>query len=384
MPKEEMQFPIVITEEDKRFAVAVLSKEEAEKLFEKPNGLEPIIQSIETVARGLVVAGGTSSKEGISQIKAMVTKVAGVKLSLDNIGKEIVAEMKERPKKIDANRKLMRDRLEALQEEIRRPVTEIEERGKLILNISARPMNVVNEKSEVVRKAIAVLEREDLSEDRWKESHTAALTAVANAMKALQGILATAEKREADAAEFERMKAENVRLQREKENERIRQEATAKAKKDADDKAALQLEASRLREEKAQKEADDAKKQLNELKEVKTTLVPEASQPSENSANEPTIDFKPVANALECAMQKAAPNIVGSEVSQGSKWAPAEVEAREKEREYRKVCNREAAEDIASTILAAGEYDIAKAIIAAIIKGEIRHTKMEYQEGSNA
>ena len=364
MPKEEMQFPIVITEEDKRFAVAVLSKEEAEKLFEKPNGLEPIIQSIETVARGLVVAGGTSSKEGISQIKAMVTKVAGVKLSLDNIGKEIVAEMKERPKKIDANRKSMRDRLEALQEEIRRPVTEIEERGKLILNISARPMNVVNEKSEVVRKAIAVLEREDLSEDRWKESHTAALTAVANAMKALQGILATAEKREADAAEFERMKAENARLQREKDDNRIRKEAADKAKKESDDKAAAQLEASRLREEKAKKEADDAKKQLNELKEVKTTLVPEASQPSENSAN--------------------GPAIVGSEVSQGSKWAPAEVEAREKEREYRKVCNREAAEDIASTILAAGDYDIAKAIIAAIIKGEIRHTKMEYWEGNNA
>lgn len=379
MPKEEMQFPIVITEEDKRFAVAVLSKEEAEKLFEKPNGLEPIIQSIETVARGLVVAGGTSSKEGISQIKAMVTKVAGVKLSLDNIGKEIVAEMKERPKKIDANRKSMRDRLEALQEEIRRPVTEIEERGKLILNISARPMNVVNEKSEVVRKAIAVLEREDLSEDRWKESHTAALTAVANAMKALQGILATAEKREADAAEFERMKAENARLQREKENERIRQEATAKAKKDADDKAALQLEASRLREEKAKKEADDAKKQLSDLKTEKSPIAIES--PAVPIATKE--DLSVVAEQLDVAMQRVIPNPIPSP-SQGSKWAPTEVEKREKEREYRKVCNREAAEDIASTILAAGEYDIAKAIIAAIIKGEIRHTKMEYWEGNNA
>jgi len=380
MPTKEIEFPIVVTEEDKRFNVTVLSKEEAEKLFERPNGLESIIQSIESIARGLVVAGGTSSKEGISQIKAMVTKVAGVKLSLDNIGKEIVAEMKERPKKIDANRKSMRDRLEALQEEIRRPVTEIEERGKLILNISARPMNVVNENSDAIRKAIAVLDREDLSEDRWKESHTAALTAVANAMKSLQGMLATAEKREADAAEFERMKAENARLQREKDNERIRQEATAKAKKDADDKAALQLEASRLREEKAQKEADDAKKQLSDLKVEKE---PRAIEPQATPTAVPVADIAVVAGQLEPAMQRAVPNPIPSP-SQGSKWAPSEVEKREEERQYRKVCNREAAEDIASTILAAGEYDIAKAIIAAIIKGEIRHTKMEYWEGNNA
>ncbi|PJI51709.1 hypothetical protein CTI14_54980, partial [Methylobacterium radiotolerans] len=60
-----------------------------------------------------------SSGSGCAPIASLAFKVRKVKTALDGIGKDQVDRLKEIPKKIDAERKRMRETLDALADEVR-------------------------------------------------------------------------------------------------------------------------------------------------------------------------------------------------------------------------------------------------------------------------
>lgn len=91
-----------------------------------PGGLNEVLMKIEAEAR--VIAPDASTPLGRKDIVSLANRIARSKTYLDNIGKEYVAELKRRPKLIDAERKAMRDRLDILKHEIRKPVDEFDAR----------------------------------------------------------------------------------------------------------------------------------------------------------------------------------------------------------------------------------------------------------------
>ena len=90
--------------------------------------IDALVTEIETIARSIVLDASTA--KGRDEIKSIAYKVAQSKTLIDAVGKGIVSEWKEKAKVIDNARNLARTRLDALKEEIRRPVTEFEEREK--------------------------------------------------------------------------------------------------------------------------------------------------------------------------------------------------------------------------------------------------------------
>lgn len=351
-PAEES--PIALVENEAGMGIVLQGdRDRIEAAFVSDTGLVSLGDAVEKIARGLVA--DVTTKDGVKQIKAMARKIASVKVSVDNIGKKVVAELKERPRLIDRHRAEFRTRLEALQEEIRRPVTEIEARETEVRRLLDYPQGLADASSDEIRAAIERLEKEDLSEGHWKETLEKALNAGAKTSNTLQSMLSAAEKREKDAAELERLRVENERLAREQERERIRKEAEEKARKEAESRSAAELEAARLREERANKEAAAAKERAAEA-ERKTA-----------EARETKVDASAAAQASPLPQEKE------------SKWSPKAVDDRE-ETQRRKVCNREAAEDIATMIFGAGERDVARAIIAGIIRGNVRHVCMNYEQ----
>lgn len=90
-----------------------------------PGGLDPIIALISREARALVPDLGTAASR--DAIAGNAAKVARAKTYLDGLGKEYVATLKELPKQVDAERKRMRDALDALKAEVRAPLTAWEE-----------------------------------------------------------------------------------------------------------------------------------------------------------------------------------------------------------------------------------------------------------------
>lgn len=105
--------------------LVVIEKKNAMAVFTNNDQLDPLIELIEKEARSLVP--DVSTKKGRDAIASMAHKVARSKTYIDNAGKDLVAELKALPKQIDESRRVVRERLDALKDEVRRPLTEWEE-----------------------------------------------------------------------------------------------------------------------------------------------------------------------------------------------------------------------------------------------------------------
>src|SRR3990167_594602 len=91
-------------------------------------GLDAILSEIEQKARQVPIDVSTPS--GRKLIASTAHKIAKAKTALDAAGKGLVAEAKNKIAAVDAERRRAWDRLETLQHEIRRPLTEFEEKDK--------------------------------------------------------------------------------------------------------------------------------------------------------------------------------------------------------------------------------------------------------------
>lgn len=247
--------------------LVVIEKSSAMAVFTNNEQLNPIIEKIEKEARSLVP--DVSTKKGRDAIASMAHKVARSKTYIDNAGKDLVAELKALPKQIDESRRIVRERLDALKDEVRRPLTEWEAEQERI-----KAEEVAKIKAEEDRKKfesdheIALLmndafDRElaekKVEEERQRIAHEeelkrqAAEQAKREAEEKAAAELAAAKKREEDAIAA---KAQ-VKLLAKQAQERAEQEAKdAAAKAEAEKKAAIEAE-----QRKAQEEAERIKRE---------------------------------------------------------------------------------------------------------------------------
>ncbi len=89
-------------------------------VFTKPDKLETLILNLKS--KILSIKNDVNTSEGRQEIISLGYKIARTKTYIDTIGKDLVAEYKEIPKKIDAIRKKSRDLLDDLKEEIKNPL----------------------------------------------------------------------------------------------------------------------------------------------------------------------------------------------------------------------------------------------------------------------
>lgn len=193
--------------------LVVIEKSSAMAVFTNNEQLDPIIEKIEKEARSLVP--DVSTKKGRDAIASMAHKVARSKTYIDNAGKDLVAELKALPKQIDESRRIVRERLDALKDEVRRPLTEWEAEQERI-------------KAEEAAKIKAEEDRKQLESD-----HEIALLM-----------------NDAFDRELAEKKAEEER-QRIAHEEELKRQAAEQAKREAEEKAAAELAAAKKREEDA-------------------------------------------------------------------------------------------------------------------------------------
>ena len=201
--------------------LVVIEKSNAMAIFTSNDQLDPLIEAIEKEARSLVP--DVTTKKGRDAIASMAHKVARSKTYIDNAGKDLVAELKALPKQIDESRRVARERLDALKDEVRRPLTEWEaeqerikaEEAMLALHVEALAMNEDFDRQLAARiesdHEMALLMDKDFDRER------------------------------ADKA----AEAERQRIAREEE---IKRQAEEKAKREAEERHRAELEAAGRRE----------------------------------------------------------------------------------------------------------------------------------------
>ena len=106
-------------------ALVVLEPTTVLAVFTEADKVDPILAAIKKIVAEFTP--DTATANGRAEIASIAHKVARSKTYLGGIGKDLVDQYKEIPKKIDANRKRIRDELDALKDEVRRPLTKWEE-----------------------------------------------------------------------------------------------------------------------------------------------------------------------------------------------------------------------------------------------------------------
>lgn len=234
---------------------AVPPKETALQVFQAPNGLEPYLQKIRDEIDAFVP--DVSSRKGREAIASIAYKVARSKTALDNVGKELVADLKEIPKKIDAERKRMRDTLDAWQEEVRRPLNDWQaaedarvDRHQARIQQLRDLVDVETLFAEGIRFKISNAEAVVIDEG-FEEFEAEAHQVKAKTLEFLRASLARQEKYEAEQAELERLRAETAAREQKEREERIAREAEERARREAEQKAQAEREAVLRREQEA-------------------------------------------------------------------------------------------------------------------------------------
>ncbi|HHO3520321.1 TPA: hypothetical protein ACRRH6_003584 [Klebsiella pneumoniae] len=204
--------------------LVVIEKKNAMAVFTNNDQLDPLIEAIEKEARSLVP--DVTTKKGRDAIASMAHKVARSKTYIDNAGKDLVAELKALPKQIDESRRVVRERLDALKDEVRRPLTEWEAEQERIKAEEA--MNALHAEALVMNENI------DLQRAvQFEADHEMAL------------LMNDAFDREQAEKKAE---AERQRIAREEEIKRLAEE---KAKREAAEQAQREIDAAAVREREA-------------------------------------------------------------------------------------------------------------------------------------
>ncbi|HDE1649921.1 TPA: hypothetical protein PCG80_004754 [Klebsiella pneumoniae] len=207
--------------------LVVIEKKNAMAVFTNNDQLDPLIEAIEKEARSLVP--DVTTKKGRDAIASMAHKVARSKTYIDNAGKDLVAELKALPKQIDESRRVVRERLDALKDEVRRPLTEWEEEQERIKAEEA--MNALH------AEALAMNEEFDRQlAARIESDHEIALL-MNDAFDRVQAEKKAEAERQLIAREEEIKRLAEEKAKREAE-ERHRAELEAAARREAEERAA--------------------------------------------------------------------------------------------------------------------------------------------------
>ncbi|EMG5775069.1 hypothetical protein V5D82_004524 [Yersinia enterocolitica] len=343
----------------------VIEAKNALAVFTQPDHIESILQQVEKEVNSFVP--DVSTKKGRDAIASLGLKVAKTKTYLDGLGKDLVTEYKEVPKKIDASRKTVRDRLDALKEKVLLPKLEYEAEQERI----------------AAEAAYAAM---------WQEAHEmdASITAERLVKKESDHEMALlmndAFDRDAKA------KADEIeRLQKERDD-RIAAEAAAKVKRDADLAAQQEREAAARREaelkiqaELAERDRLGAIKQAEEDKRLAEIRRQDAINEAEDRKALALIQAereKQEAIAAEQRKAQETADRIQREAKQKEdarlaeeKRVADEAAKRAADVEHRRTINRQAVADLIANGL---PEDCAQKCVAAIAKNLISSVRIAY------
>jgi colicin import membrane protein len=238
---------------EKELAV-VPPKEKALQIFQTHKGLDPYLQIVRDKIDAFVP--DVTTRKGREAIASIAYTVARSKTALDNRGKELVAELKEIPKLIDAERKRMRDTLDTWQEEVRRPLNEwqtaedarIDAHKDSIDWLANRDDSLPDLSSAEIARRIDEAEAFVIGQ-HLEEFEADAARAKDAVLAKLRPAFLARQTHEAELAEIARFNAQKVIREQQERDAAIAKAAAEQAQRDAEAKAEAERNAGAIREQ---------------------------------------------------------------------------------------------------------------------------------------
>lgn len=276
--------------------LVVIEKKNAMAVFTNNDQLDPLIEAIEKEARSLVP--DVTTKKGRDAIASMAHKVARSKTYIDNAGKALVAELKALPKQIDESRRVVRERLDALKDEVRRPLTEWEAEQERIkaeeamnaLHVEALAMNEEFDRQLAARiesdHEMAMLMNDAFDREQADKAAEAERQRIAHEEEIKRMAAAAAAREVEQRAPREREEAAHREAVLKAQAEQAERDRIAAEKKaEADKQAAIEAE-----RRKAQEEADRIRREAEQREQAR--LAEEKHKADEQARREADVKHR--------------------------------------------------------------------------------------------
>lgn len=346
--------------------LAIIPRETALSVLTDPEQFDAFYARVKATVDAHVP--DVTTAKGRDAIKSLAFKVVKSKTAIDEAGKLLTEEWRSQTAKVDAARKAIRDKLDALRDEVKRPVTEWEaaedERVNRVRAALAELQNAgtitLDDTSETLGARLATLQAMQIDEAEFQEYAAAATSHIARAVDQLTAGIARLAQEEADRAELQRLRdAEAAREQAEQERqaretaEREAAEAKAREEEQAAARAAAEAERQRVAAEQAEAARVAREAQAKADEEAATARAEAAAARAE------TERLQQEQRDREAAAQAAA--------------------AEEARREASKAHRGRIMGDVKRALMALGlTEDPAKAVVNAIVAGTIPHTTIKF------
>ena len=349
--------------------LVVIEPTSAVALFTEGEGVEAMLADIRKQATSLVP--DLSTAKGRKEIASIAFSVAKTKTYLDGFGKELTDKYKEIPKRIDANRKLIRDYLDALKDEVRAPLTQYEAAEEARVAALQSRLARLNELGSYASIEIAAADlqvmlnevEQNALDDTWQELLPQATVAKELAAKRLGEALAARQKYEAEQAELEQLRqkqAEQDRIDRER---LIAEQAAEQARREEENRQRLEREAAQHREQEAQRQAQVAQQAAEQARRDSEAAELARQQAEANAARQAE---EAAARAAEQERQRIADE---------QRQKAAEDAARAADMEHRRTINNAILMDLMGLGIDEGK---AINLIKHIASNKIEHLSINY------
>ena len=392
--------------------LTVIDAQSAVQIF-TGGGLAALLDRIEAQVRSIKLDPSTHA--GREEIRSLAYKVARTKTAIDAEGKKLTEQWRKNTAAVNADRKKSEERLEALADEVRKPLTDFENKEKVRVfdhqNALAQITGIYAAVFAVGDMAIDSLleyqrKLEALPDRAWEEFSSRAKDAYVECKRYLENRIESRKTFESEQQELARLrKAEVERLARERDEklravaaEEARLSAERKAKQEAAAEAKRVIEAAeaerkrvfeeservRLENERAQKAAEDARRKEEQAKLAAEQRAKEAEEARQAAERKAAADLK---SAQEKA-KRDADAAVAKEKARAEKEGKDAEEAqakREADQKLREEIRSEIAADFNAILLGwsprpgiQGELDSLELFVDAIMDGKIRHVRVVF------
>ena len=307
-----------------------------------------------------------TTAKGRARVASLAAKVSRSKAAVEKPGREYLKKIKQLPKTIEVELREFVQQMDALRDETRKPLIEWEQaeahrkakhRGLIDdmyalaahedragNRIDAATLNASMEQLQAIRLG-----------EHWEEFEAEAARAKQEATDRLQAAIQRQERYEAEQAELERLRKLQAEQEQRDREEKIRQEAIEAERKAAAARAEAEEKARREAEEKAERERQSELEKARREKE-------QAEERAKRAAAEERARIE--AEQAEAEAEKAR--------------IEAEQERVAADKRHRAKINNEALEDMVGLGL---DQAAAKALVMAIVRGEVRHVSVNYRGG---
>lgn len=313
-----------------------------------------------------------STKAGRDAIASLAYKVARTKTTLIAQGKKLTEGWREQTKKVNAACNAIEERLDALKDDVRYPLTrwETAEQAR-VDDLKARLQQLIDmakvgfgHPSAYLRDLLDQAENTPMGQNAWQEFAPQAGVAQQDAIDTLTRLIAEADKREREAAELEQLRAEKAERDRQ-EAERL---AAEQAKRDEEERAERERQAEEQRKAELAQAAKDAAARAEREAADRVAAAERAAKEAEENAQRKIAEEK-------ARMEREAEEARRMEAARQAE-AEAEQRRREENKAHRRKVNRAI---IAALIDGAGiTQEQGEKIVLHILAGQVPNVTLQY------